>query len=89
MGEQVGQVFFKWVGERERLFIHGYGWAYSWVQKWSPDTRELMLRPLGVATMYGWILGLFIMYNLRSKKQKTEAKYKLREFIFGSDIVMK
>jgi hypothetical protein len=20
--------------ERERLFIDGYGWAYSWVQKW-------------------------------------------------------
>jgi hypothetical protein len=24
-------------------------------------TYELMLRLLGVATMYGWILGLFIM----------------------------
>ena len=52
-------------------------------------TYELMLRLLGVATMYGWILGLFIMYNLRSKKQKNEAEYKLREFIFGPDIVMK
>jgi hypothetical protein len=52
-------------------------------------TYELMLHLLGVATMYGWILGLFIMYNLRSKKQKIETEYKLREFIFGPDIVMK
>ena len=43
-------------------------------------TYELMLRLLGVATMYGWIFGLFIMYILRSKRQKTEAEYKFREF---------
>ena len=30
-------------------------------------TYELTLRLLGVATMYGWILGLFIMYKLRSE----------------------
>ena len=48
---------------------------------------ELMLRLLGVATMYGWILGLFIMYKLRSKSQKNAAEDKLREFIFAPDIV--
>ena len=30
-------------------------------------TYELTLRLLGVATMYEWILGLFIIYELRSK----------------------
>ena len=51
-------------------------------------TYELMLRLLGVTTMYGWILGLFIMYKLRSKRQKNAGR-ETRFFIFGSDIVMK
>ena len=51
-------------------------------------TYELTLRLLGVATMYGWILSLFIIYKLRSKRQKNEAEDKLRDFIFGSDMFM-
>jgi hypothetical protein len=65
------------MGERERLFIdrcsYGYRNGHIGGNVYIPSLRlggrklptyELMLRLLGVATMYGWILALFIMYKL-------------------------
>ncbi len=56
----VGSGVFKWARERERLFIDGLISRIVYIASLrlggrKLPTYELMLRLLGVATMYGWI----------------------------------